>query len=129
MIVGEPTAKQAKMFDAMVEAQDASIEALKPVNTCADVDKASRKVFMDAGYGSLMKHHTGHGIGLQGHEPPFLDMGNPEVLEVGMVVSIEPGIYELGYAGFRHSDTAVITEDGYELITYYPKDLESMTIL
>jgi Xaa-Pro aminopeptidase len=113
----------------MVRAQDASIEALKPGNTCADVDKASRKVFMDAGYGSLMKHHTGHGIGLQGHEPPFLDMGNPEVLEVGMVVSLEPGIYELGYAGFRHSDTAVITEDGYELITYYPRDLESMTIL
>jgi Xaa-Pro aminopeptidase len=56
-------------------------------------------------------------------------MGNPEVLEVGMVVSLEPGIYELGYAGFRHSDTAVITEDGYELITYYPRDLESMTIL
>ena len=129
MIVGEPTAKQAKMFDAMVKAQDASIEALKPGNTCADVDNASRKVFMDAGYGSLMKHHTGHGIGLQGHEPPYLDMGNPEVLEVGMVVSIEPGIYELGYAGFRHSDTAVITEDGYELITYYPRDLESMTIL
>jgi len=129
MIIGEPTEKQKKYFDVMVRSQDASIEALKPGNTCADVDKASRKVIIDAGYESLLRHHTGHGIGLQGHEPPFLDIGNPQVLEPGMVVSIEPGIYELGYAGFRHSDTAIITEDGYELITFYPRDIDSMTIL
>jgi Xaa-Pro aminopeptidase len=129
MIIGEPTEKQRKYFDVMVKSQDASIEALKPGNTCADVDKASRKVVIDAGYESLLRHHTGHGIGLQGHEPPFLDIGNPQVLELGMVVSIEPGIYELGYAGFRHSDTAIITEDGYELITFYPRDIDSMTIL
>ncbi|UCD44598.1 MAG: aminopeptidase P family protein [Candidatus Bathyarchaeota archaeon] len=129
MIIGEPTEKQRKYFDVMVRSQDASIEALKPGNTCADVDKASRKVIIDAGYESLLRHHTGHGIGLQGHEPPFLDIGNPQVLEPGMVVSIEPGIYELGYAGFRHSDTAVITEDSHELITFYPRDIDSMTIL
>jgi Xaa-Pro dipeptidase len=128
MIVGEPTEKQRRYFDVMVRAQEASIEALKPGNTCSDVDKASREVIIDAGYEALMRHHTGHGIGLQGHEPPFLDMGNPLVLEPGMVVSIEPGIYELGYAGFRHSDTAVITEDGHELITYYPRDIDSLTI-
>ena len=93
------------------------------------MDKASRKVVIDAGFESLLRHHTGHGIGLQGHEPPYLDIGNPEVLELGMVVTIEPGIYELGYAGFRHSDTAVITEDGCELITYYPRDIDSLTIL
>jgi len=129
MIVGEPSDKQRKLFNVMVESQDASIEKLAPGNTCAEVDKASRKVVIDAGYESLLRHHTGHGIGLQGHEPPYLDIGNPEVLEPGMVVTIEPGIYELGYAGFRHSDTAVITEDGCELITYYPRDIDSLTIL
>ena len=129
MIVGEPSDKQLKYFDVMVKAQDASIAMLKPGNTCAEVDKASRKVIIDAGYESLLRHHTGHGIGLQGHEPPFLDIGNNQVLMPEMVVTIEPGIYDLGYAGFRHSDTAVITEYGCELITYYPRDINSLTIL
>ncbi|MCW4014692.1 MAG: Xaa-Pro peptidase family protein [Candidatus Bathyarchaeota archaeon] len=129
MIVGEPTAKMEKMFKVMCRAQEAAAEALKPGNTCADVDKASNKVIKDAGYWSLVKHHTGHGIGLLGHEPPYLDQGNKQVLEPGMVVSLEPGIYELGYAGFRHSDTLAVTEDGCEWITYYPRDIESLTIL
>lgn len=129
MIVGKPTAKQEKMFKVMCRAQEAAAEALKPGNTCADVDKAANKVFRDAGYWDLVRHHTGHGIGLEGHEPPYLDQGNLKPLQPGMVVSIEPGIYELGYAGFRHSDTLVVTEDGCEWITYYPRDLESMTIL
>lgn len=129
MIIGKPTAKMEKMFRVMCKAQEAAATAIKPGNTCADVDKAANKVFKDAGYWSLVKHHTGHGIGLQGHEPPYLDQGNDQPLEVGMVVSIEPGIYELGYAGFRHSDTLVVTEDGCEWVTYYPRDIESMTIL
>jgi Xaa-Pro dipeptidase len=129
MIVGEPTTKMERYFEVMVKAQDAAIEALGPEVKCSEVDKASAKVIVDAGYEGLMRHHTGHGIGLEGHEPPWLDRGNDEELRAGMVVSIEPGIYELGYAGFRHSDTAVITEDGYELVTYYPRDIESLTIL
>jgi len=129
MIVGEPTPKMEKYFEVMVKAQDASIEALGPGVKCSDVDSASNKIIKDAGYTSLIRHHTGHGIGLEGHEPPYLDIGNDEELKPGMVVSIEPGIYELGYAGFRHSDSAVITEDGYELVTYYPRDIESLTIL
>ena len=129
MIIGEPTAKMERMFNTMCNAQEAAAEALKPGNTCADVDKAANKVFKNAGYWELVKHHTGHGIGLLGHEPPYLDQGNPHPLEPGMVVSLEPGIYELGYAGFRHSDTLVVTEDGCEWITYYPRDIESMTIL
>jgi len=129
MIVGEPTTKMERYFEVMVKAQDAAIEALGPEVKCSEVDKASAKVIVDAGYEGLMRHHTGHGIGLEGHEPPWLDRGNDEELRPGMVVSIEPGIYELGYAGFRHSDTAIITDDGYELVTYYPRDIESLTIL
>jgi len=129
MIVGEPTPRHEKYFDLMVKAQDAAISALGPGIRCSDVDKASLKVIVGAGYEGLIRHHTGHGIGLEGHEPPWLDRGNDAELRPGMVVSIEPGIYELGFAGFRHSDTAVITEDGYELVTYYPRDIESLTIM
>ena len=113
----------------MVASQDAAVDALHPGNTCADVDKAANKVIHDAGMKAFIRHHTGHGIGLQGHEPPYLDQGNDLPLEPGMVVSIEPGIYELGYAGFRHSDTLVVTEDGCDWVTYYPRDIDSLTIL
>jgi Xaa-Pro aminopeptidase len=129
MILGEPTAKMDRMFKVMCKAQEAAVNALTPGNTCADVDKAANKVIRDAGYWELVRHHTGHGIGLLGHEPPYLDQGNDQPLEPGMVVSIEPGIYELGYAGFRHSDTLAVTEDGCDWITYYPRDIESLTIL
>jgi Xaa-Pro aminopeptidase len=128
MIVGEPTPKQERYFEVIVQSQDAAIQALGPGVKCSEVDRASAKVIVNAGYEGLMRHHTGHGIGLEGHEPPWLDRGNDAELRPGMVVSIEPGIYELGFAGFRHSDTAVITEDGYELVTYYPRDMESLTI-
>lgn len=129
LIVGKPTAKMEKMFNVMCKAQEAAADALRPGNTCADVDKAANKVFKDAGYWDLVRHHTGHGVGLQGHEPPYLDQGNDRVLEPGMVVSLEPGIYELGFAGFRHSDTLAVTEGDAEWITYYPRDIESCTIL
>lgn len=129
MIVGSPTTKQERYFEVMVRAQEAALETMGPGVKCSDVDNAACKVIEDAGYKDLMRHHTGHGIGLEGHEPPWLDVGNDLELRPGMVLSCEPGIYELGYAGFRHSDTVVITADGAESITYYPRDLESLTIL
>ncbi len=129
MIIGEPTSKMERMFKVMCKAQEAAADALRPSNTCANVDKAANKVIREAGYWENVKHHTGHGIGLQGHEPPYLDQDNDRKLKPGMVVSLEPGVYELGYAGFRHSDTLVVTEDGCEWITYYPRDIESLTIL
>ena len=129
MIVGRPTPKQERYFDVMLKSQDAALEALGPGVKCSDVDKAANKVIVDAGYSDLVRHHTGHGIGLEGHEPPWLDQGNDMELRPGMVVSCEPGIYELGYGGFRHSDTVVITEEGAERVTYYPRDIESLTIL
>ena len=128
MVVGPPTDRQKHYFEVMVEAQDAAVSALKPSASCADVDNAANKIILKAGLKELIRHHTGHGIGLQGHEPPWLDQGNPLPLKPGMVVSIEPGIYRLGYAGFRHSDTLIVTEDGNEVVTYYPRDLESLTI-
>jgi len=129
MIMGEPTAKQKRYFEVMVRSQNAAIETIAPGVKCSEVDKAANKVIIDAGYKDLIRHHTGHGIGLEGHEPPWLDIGNDVELKTGMVVSCEPGIYELGYGGFRHSDTVLVIEDGWEMITYYPRDIESLTIL
>jgi len=128
MILGEPTLKQRKYFEVMLKAQEKAIKALKSGVKCSSVDKATAKVFRKAGFSQLMRHHTGHGLGLEGHEPPWLDVGSDALLKLGMVVSCEPGIYESGFGGFRHSDTVLITEDGAEVITYYPRDLESLTI-
>jgi len=128
MIVGKPTPKQKRYFNVMVKAQEAAFKMFKPGVQCSDIDKATIKVFKKAGLMHLVKHHTGHGLGLEGHEPPWLDIGNEEPLCAEMVVSCEPGIYEIGFAGFRHSDTILITEDGAEIITYYPRNLDALTI-
>jgi Xaa-Pro aminopeptidase len=128
MIMGEPTEKQTKYFEIMVKAQDAALEAFGPNVKNADVDRAARKVFKDEGVWEYVQHHTGHAIGMEGHERPFLDIGSKIVMKPGMVFTVEPGIYLHGFAGFRHSDTVVITEDGSEMVTYYPRDLESLII-
>ena len=128
MIVGKPNNKQKKFFEIMRKAQEAALKAFKPGAKCSDVDKAAKKVFLKAGCEKYVLHHTGHGLGLEGHEPPWLDIGDQTVLKPGMVFSCEPGIYIPGFAGFRHSDTVLITEDGAEIITYYPRDIESLTI-
>ncbi len=128
MIFGKPTAKQERYFDTMVKAQEAAFEAFKPDTTCKDIDKATISVFKKAGLLHLVKHHTGHGLGLEVHEPPWLDIGNVGPLQPGMIVSCEPGIYETGFAGFRHSDTVLVTKEGAELLTYYPRDLDALTI-
>ena len=128
MFLGEPTVKQRKHFETMTKAQNEAFKAFKPGAKCSSVDEAATRVFTKAGLSKLLRHHTGHGLGLEGHEPPWLDVGNNGILKPGMVLSCEPGIYEPGFGGFRHSDTVVITIDGAEVITYYPRDIESLTI-
>lgn len=129
MIVGTPSPKQKRYFNAMLDAQKAAFEAFKPGARCSDIDRATVNVFKKAGLMSLVRHHSGHGLGLEGHEPPWLDIGNDDPLAAGMVVSCEPGIYEVGFAGFRHSDTVLITKDGAELLTYYPREFEELIIV
>jgi Xaa-Pro aminopeptidase len=128
MIVGKPTTKQTRYFNAMVKAQEAAFEAFKPKAKCCDVDRATISVFKKAGLMNLVSHHTGHGLGLEGHEPPWLDIGNKEFLKTGMIVSCEPGIYEVGFAGFRHSDTVLMMDDGGHVLTYYPRELDNLII-
>ena len=129
MIVGPASSEQRRFFEHMKAAQEVAFEALRPGVRCSDVDQAVRGYYEEHGLMPYWKHHSGHSIGLRYHEGPFLDSGDHTVLQPGMVLTVEPGLYVAGLGGFRHSDTVVITEDGVELITYYPRDLESLTIL
>ena len=128
MVIGTPTDEQRRLFDHVVAAQQAAFDAIRPGATCADVDQAVLDYFATHDILPLWRQHTGHAIGLRNHEPPFLDVGDPTPLEPGMVFTIEPGVYQEGLGGFRHSDTVVVTEDGLEILTDYPRDLESLTI-
>jgi Xaa-Pro dipeptidase len=128
MIVGEPTGEQEKYFKLMLEARRVALENIRPGARCSDVDRAVRKFFKEKGLEKHWRHHVGHGIGLEYHEAPFLDIGDNTELKPGMALTVEPGIYVEGLGGFRHSDTILVTEDGYEKLTNYPEELEELII-
>jgi Xaa-Pro dipeptidase len=112
-------------FYAVVEAANAAGRAAAgPGVTAESVDRAARQVIVDAGYESLMRHRTGHGLGMEAHEAPYVVEGNQRILEPGMVITIEPGIYRLGEIGVRIEDDVLITEDGAESLTTFPRALQ-----
>jgi Xaa-Pro dipeptidase len=126
IFVGDPTAEQRKLFDVMLRAQQSAIDAIRPGVPCKDIDRAARSVIEGAGYGKAFIHRTGHGIGIDIHELPFFAASDDTVLEPGMVMSVEPGIYIEHAGGFRHSDTVVVTHDGCDVLTKYPKTLPDL---
>jgi Xaa-Pro dipeptidase len=128
MVIGTPSDEQRRLFDHVVAAQRVAFDALRPGVTCADVDGAVMRYFEDNDLLLYWRQHTGHAIGLRNHEAPFLDIGDRTPIETGMVFTIEPGLYDDELGGFRHSDTVVVVEDGIELLTSYPSDLESLTL-
>ncbi len=128
LFVGEPDERVKKYHTIALEMQDAAIEAIAPGKRCSEADKASRRIARERGVENLLLHHTGHGMGLEGHEAPFLDIGDNTVLQPGMVLSVEPGLYVSGLGGFRHSDTIVIKEDGAEVLNKYPRDTDELRI-
>ena len=128
LVVGAPTDEMRRLFDNTVAAQQVAFDALRPGVTCADVDGAVLRYFEENNLLPYWRQHVGHGIGLRNHEAPFLDVGDLTVIEPGMVFTIEPGLYAEGLGGFRHSDTVVVTADGIDVLTDYPKDIESLTI-
>jgi len=115
VVFGTPTDKQKKVWDIVRKAQKAALAAAKPGATCESVDRAARKVVEDAGFGPGYKyfaHRLGHGIGMEGHEYPYLVKGNTLKIVPGMTFSNEPGIYIYGEFGIRTEDCMVVTESG-----------------
>jgi Xaa-Pro aminopeptidase len=128
MVIGPPSEDQRRMFDHMVALQDIAFDAIRPGARCADVDVAVRAYYEQHGLWDNWRHHVGHAIGIRYHEGPFLDRGDPTEIRPGMVFTVEPGLYAGGLGGFRHSDTVAVTENGLDFLTYYPRDLESLTL-
>lgn len=128
VIAGKPSAKAKKYFEVMIKAQDAALGEFRPGISCSRIDEAARNSVEESGFSDALRHHAGHGIGLDGHEPPWLDPGDRTIIKPGMVFSCEPGLYFPSYGGFRHSDTVEITKKGMSFITNYPRSLEELTI-
>lgn len=121
--VGEPPADFRAYYDVLQTAQDAGVAAVRPGVSAEQVDAAARELITAAGYGEYFIHRTGHGIGLDGHEEPWIIAGNTEPLQPGMAFSVEPGIYLPDKHGARIEDIVVCTEDGVERLNTTTRDL------
>jgi len=124
VVVGEPPAGFADVFAIVHEAQDAAVQAVRPGVTAQEIDRVARRVIEDAGYGERFFHRTGHGIGLEVHEPPYIIEGNETALEPGMTFSVEPGIYLEGKFGVRIEDIVAVTADGVERLNRSKRELQ-----
>ena len=123
VVVGEPPEGFEAVYAIVHEAQDAAFRAVHPGIEAQEVDRVARRIIEDAGYGERFFHRTGHGIGLEVHEPPYLVEGNERVLEAGVTFSIEPGIYLDGAFGVRIEDIVVVTEDGADRLNRSTREL------
>jgi Xaa-Pro dipeptidase len=126
-VLGKPTDKMQRVFDIVLEAQTKALATARPGLPCEAVDHAARQVIEEAGFGpgyTYFTHRVGHGMGMDGHEWPYLVKGNKQPLEPGMTFSDEPGIYIPGEFGVRLEDDMVITADGAELMTPQSPSLE-----
>lgn len=121
---GDINEKQKEIYDTVLKAQLAAVEASKPGVTAAEVDLTARRIIADAGYGEYFPHRLGHGLGISVHEYPSLTETNQLILEEGMVYTIEPGIYVPNVAGVRIEDDIYITADGAKVLTKFPKELQ-----
>jgi len=127
-IVGRASKEAEEAFNIMEEAQKEALKALRPEAEAQKADRASREVFRRYGYLDFIKHRTGHSIGIEIHEPPYLAEGELTKILTNMVFCVEPGIYIPNVGGFRHSDTVLVTSSGYEELTRTPKGLKNLLI-
>jgi Xaa-Pro dipeptidase len=128
MFIGEAGNDHRHYFEHMLEMQTLAIDAMGPDIPVAEVDQAVHDYCKEQGLLEYTQHHTGHNIGMGVHEREFLDRGSDEVMQPGHVYTVEPALFVPDVAGYRHSDTVFVTENGTEEITYYPKDIESNII-
>ncbi|MFG1702133.1 M24 family metallopeptidase [Nonomuraea sp. M3C6] len=127
-VIGEPTTRQARYYETVREAQEIGTEALVAGVSCEEANRRCLAVIEEAGLAEHIRHRQGHGIGLGFHEPPWLSDGDCTELAPGMILSSEPGVYVPGHAGYRISDTVLVTESGPRRLTAYPRELTDVII-
>jgi len=123
-VVGRAPEGYGQIHTIVERAVQAALKAAKPGVMAKEVDAAARKVITDAGYGEYFVHRTGHGMGIGGHEPPYITASSETVLAEGMVFSIEPGIYIPGRFGIRLEDIVILRDDGPEILSSLPRDVQ-----
>jgi Xaa-Pro aminopeptidase len=123
--VGQPNAEAVRIYELVREANAAGRAACTAGTTGEAIDQAARAIIEAGGYGPQFIHRTGHGLGIEIHEPPFIVGGSHEPLRPGTTFTVEPGIYLPGVVGVRIEDDMVITEDGAESLTSFPRELLS----
>jgi Xaa-Pro aminopeptidase len=123
LFLGRPGYKVLRLYAAVLEAQLAAIASVREGVAAGDVDRAARRVLRASGLDRAFVHSTGHGLGLEIHEPPRLGRKEETVLQAGMAITIEPGVYLQGFGGIRIEDTVVVTRHGCEVLTPTPKEL------
>lgn len=126
-----PEEQQAKMHAAVLAARQAALDVISPGTKAAEIDMAARRVIEDFGLGQYLKHGTGHGVGfspMSAYSRPRLHAGAPDVLEEGMVFNLEPAVYIAGYGGVRHCDMVAVSRSGYELLTDFQSNIESLAV-
>lgn len=126
--VGKPNDYAKRLYDAMLAAHDVAADNLKEGAVAEEVDKKGLDEIRKAGFERFLKHRTGHGIGLEAHESPWIAEGDKTVLQAGMTFSCEPGVYDPEWGGVRHSDTVIVRKGKGEIINKYPTRLEDMII-
>jgi Xaa-Pro aminopeptidase len=124
VVVGEPVAGFEHVYDTVLRAQTAACDAVRPGVQAQEVDRVARRIIDDAGLGEKFIHRTGHGIGLEVHEPPYIVEGNAWVLEPGTTFSVEPGVYLEHEFGVRIEDIVVVTADGVERLNRSTRELQ-----
>jgi D-alanyl-D-alanine dipeptidase len=121
--VGSVSEEQRRIYKVTLSANEAGRKRVAPNVACEEVDRAARGVIDRAGYGQYFLHRTGHGLGLEIHEPPFMVEGYTLPLKPGMTFTVEPGVYLAGESGVRIEDDVVVTQDGGESMTSFTREL------
>jgi Xaa-Pro dipeptidase len=124
--IGDIDQELEKIYQVVKAANAAGLDAIQPGISCGEVDNAARSAIENAGYGEYFIHRTGHGIGLEAHEGPYIFNGNPKILSPGMTFTVEPGIYLPDRGGVRIEDNVVITHDGGESLSTFPRELQKI---
>lgn len=122
-VIGQPSERFKKIYDIVFRANRAAFDTARAGIPCESLDKTARELITSEGFGTYFTHRLGHGIGLEGHEHPYIVTGNTQKIETGMAFTIEPGVYILGEFGIRIEDDVAITKDGAERLSTVPREL------